>query len=68
MPVICQRKNIWICPNIFYVFRDDGTEIKCVISPIKVVNAEKYRLTAEEIIAIKDYFIGLDRVNLRCRR
>ena len=53
--------------NVFFIFRDDLTEVKCKISKIKIVNPEKYRLTKKEVNGIRKFFVGLDRINLNYR-
>jgi hypothetical protein len=43
--------------NEFFIFREDGTEIKCYIDHLKTVRSIKYRLTSEERRLIKDTYI-----------
>jgi len=38
--------------NIFFIFRDDLTEVKCYFDSNNVIRPEKHRLTKEEIIDI----------------
>jgi hypothetical protein len=53
--------------NVFFIFREDLTEVKCTISKMKVVNPERYRLTKREVVGIRKFFIGIDRVNISYR-
>ena len=50
--------------NVFFIFRDDLTEVKCTISKMKIVNPDKYRLTKREVFGIRKFFIGIDRINI----
>jgi len=50
--------------NVFFIFRDDLTEVKCTISKMKIVNPDKYRLTKKEVVGIRKFFIGIDRINI----
>ncbi len=50
--------------NVFFIFRDDLTEVKCTINKVKVVNPEKYRLTKREVSGIRKFFVGIDRINV----
>ena len=40
----------------FYFFRENGTEIKCLINAKGYVVTERYRLTEEEIKTINNYY------------
>ncbi len=46
-------------PKEFYIFREDGTEVKCYIDTFKVIRSVRYRLTTEERRLIKEKYIGL---------
>jgi hypothetical protein len=46
--------------NEFYIFRRDGTEVKCYIDNFKIVRSIKYKLTLEEIELIKNTYITND--------
>ena len=37
-----------IYTNVFFIFRDNGEEVKCSISNSKVIRPDKYKLTAQE--------------------
>jgi hypothetical protein len=39
--------------NVFFIFRDNGDEVECKITKKHAVYPEKYKLTDEEIKAIK---------------
>ncbi len=50
--------------NVFFIFRNDSTEVKCRINNLKVVNPERYRLTKKEVRGIRKFFIGIERINV----
>tara|TARA_R110002153_G_scaffold122708_3_gene268616 strand:- start:804 stop:1001 length:198 start_codon:yes stop_codon:yes gene_type:complete len=44
--------------NEFYIFRDDGTEVKCRITLDKKIKPFKYKLTPSEIKAITNRYFN----------
>lgn len=50
--------------NVFFIFRDDLTEVKCTISITKVVSPDRYRLTKKEVNGIRKFFVGIERINV----
>lgn len=43
----------------FYIFRDNGTEVKCYIDDLKIIRSVRYRLSTGERKLIKEKYIGL---------
>lgn len=43
----------------FYIFRDDGVEVKCFIDDLKIIRSVRYRLSPEERKFIKQKYVGL---------
>ena len=39
--------------DVFFIFRDNGDEVECRINKSKAVYPEKYKLTDDEVRAIK---------------
>ncbi|MCP4485239.1 MAG: hypothetical protein GY823_11855 [Flavobacteriaceae bacterium] len=49
--------NSLIDHNEFFIFRDDNTEVRCIITKQKLIKPFRYKLTPEEVKAIqKRYF------------
>jgi hypothetical protein len=42
----------------FYIFRDDGTEVKCRLSNDNIIKPFRYKLTNEEVNEIKKRYFS----------
>lgn len=42
--------------NVFFIFRDDGAEVKCVIDKQNIIRPEFYKITIDERVLINTIY------------
>lgn len=48
----------------FFIFRDNGVEVKCIVDQKQIIRPWLHKLKPSEVKAIKNKYNNIERVNL----